>query len=876
MINAAGPPNKPDQDSQIATGLASNALECLSVGNNSSGEAAGIVSLTWPGQAEQSRLILTVSGAEAAHTIKVNGQPVASVPIHPEGQPCRDGETFYIAIPPDVLVQGDNVIEITNDAMPTDSWTASQVRLEVLGRFPVLPIPGAAAGDVLAMAVTSSTITFTNPYDGTDQQARIVLPDDYSGDPVPLVIYVHGRSSDMYEGENTIGEATRNKGWLLATPQLHGSWPYPPDPPGKYAYASLESQYDIIGAMNYMLDHYNVITDRIYLVGYSMGGQIATVTAGKFPHVFAAVFDNKGPTNMAEWYYEQAEYYESFNHPHVQAMRQECHVNELERDPTENPFCYQRRSGVNFASNYIHMPISITHSVSDTLVPIHHSRDFRDAVNSYSPDRPVTVYEDTIIGPTCGEPYHCYEPDPMDVLNFLEQFTLNNNPTSINITTDESKSYHWLNVIQTGGDHWSQVQVAYYPITATVTALISDTAPLTLAFNLGSTALTYERISDKLKQPGMGLPATTYLIKGGDNNYLHNYESGYLTTTLSTTGEFGLTISAITVDLSAYPDMVSGWQTSTSAVTAIVRDHLDNPVPDGTIVEFSATEGTFPNGGAVYTATVTGGQVTTTLTLPPEKASAEIAAWIGSVTNTTTINVIYPSIEMTVTPDRAMVYSGQMVTYTYQITNTGDVTLTDVTVEDDNGTPEDSGDDVIACTGLTLAPEAMAGCSRNATLTHTVTNKVTVTGLDPLSNDISDEDTATISIISPAIEMTVTPDQAMVYSGQMVTYTYQITNTGDVTLTDVTVEDDNGTPDDDGDDLTVCTGITLEAGATTNCSRLATLTETTVIIATATGQDPLGNAVVASDAVTITVQPPEEIPTSIYLPVVMRNSSYVP
>jgi len=673
----------------------------------------------------------------------------------------------------------------------------------------------------------------------------------------------------MYEGENTIGEAIGNKGWLLATPQLHGSWTGDPqpDPPGKYAYASLESQYDIIGTMNYMLDHYNVITDRIYLVGYSMGGQIATVTAAKFPHVFAAIFDNKGPTNMAQWYGEQWE---------QDWMKRECHIGGVPQDPTHNPFCYQRRSGVSFASNYVHMPISITHSVSDTLVPIHHSRDLRDAINSYGPDRLASVYEDIVVGPTCPPSYHCYEPDPMAVLNFLEQFTLNNNPAHINITTDESKSYHWLNIAQTNGDHWSQVQVAYYPITATVTALISDTAPLTLAFNLGSTALTYERISDELKQPGMGLPATTYLVKGGGNNYLHNYESGYLTTTLAITGEFGLTISAVTADLSAYPDMVSGWQTATSTITAVVSDYLNDPVPDGTAIEFSTTGGTFPNGSALYTATITGGQVTATLTLQPGEASAEIAARVESVTSTTTVEVIYPAVEVTVTPSQLTVYSGQIVTYTYQITNTGDTTLTDVTVVDDNGTPGDGSDDVTVCTGIILAPGTVTDCRRSVVLTHNVTNTVTASGQDPLSNNVSDDDSTTVSVISPGIELTVTPDQGMVYSGQMVTYTYQITNTGDTTLTNVTVMDDNGTPGINNDDLTICTNLIIEAGATTSCVRNAVLFVTTTIVATVTGQDPLGNGIVDNNSTTVIVKPLEEPPTTVYLPVVIKNSDHTP
>ncbi len=95
-------------------------------------------------------------------------------------------------------------------------------------------------------------------------------------------------------------------------------------------------------------------------------------------------------------------------------------------------------------------------------------------------------------------------------------------------------------------------------------------------------------------------------------------------------------------------------------------------------------------------------------------------------------------------------------------------------------------------------------------------------------------------------------------------------------LTNVTLVDDNGTPGNSSDDLTVCAGITLEAGATTSYNRIATLTWTTTSVSTATGQDPLGNAVFASDTVTVTVQPTEEIPIGIYLPIVMRSSDYLP
>jgi hypothetical protein len=324
---------------------------------------------------------------------------------------------------------------------------------------------------------------------------------------------------------------------------------------------------------------------------------------------------------MVQWYYENTNYQQQF-------MRQECHIGEVEQDPTQNPFCYQRRSGINYASNYVHIPISIAHSISDTLVPIHHSRDLRDAINAYSPDRQAAIYEDTVVGPTCGEPYHCYYPDRMDVLSFLEQFALYDEPTHIKVMTDESKPTYWLNVSQTGGDHWSYVEAGYDLSGATTTALISDTRPLTVAFNLGTAPIT--GIAG-LASPGMGLPATTYLLRGGGNNALRNYTSGYLTATLSTTGQFTVTISALTVSVSAEQGTApNGW-----TVTAVSRDHLYNPVPDGTTVVFTTTAGLFANEGTTITGITAGGQATTILTIEPSSQAAHVFATVERVTGST-------------------------------------------------------------------------------------------------------------------------------------------------------------------------------------------------------------------------------------------------
>lgn len=781
------------QEKQQIIGLTSSATGCLSIGDppHLPGHGTGVVRLTWQGQIERAQLLLSVAGASAAHTIRVNGQAVALAPVYPGGQPCGDEAYFRLDVPPEVVVQGENLIEITNDALQGDSWTASHVRLQLFGDITPQSLTGLADAQGVAAMTAAFMFTFTNLYDGSSQEAVAQVPVGYDGNtPTPLVIYAHSRTGVMEEGIDVLGTAANLRGWLLASPEMHGSWivpaecyVYPNDcdyddqvlagttsptaepRPGAFAHASLESQYDIIGTARYMVEHYNVKPDQIYLAGYSMGGQIATLTAARFPHLFAAVFDNKGITDLEQWYWERTSYTKN-------TLRKECHTAGVPQSPLENPFCYDRRSSVNFGSDYLHTPISITHSLSDEVVPIHHSYDLRDAINSYGPDYPASIFVENggnDGGSACG--YHCYEPDPAAVLGFLEPFSLNNTPTHLYITTDESKSYYWMNLAQTGGDHFSQVEVTYSPPSATVVAVISDTHPLKVAFNLGATAIPGPV---GIGQPGMGLPATTYLINGGGNSRLENYTSGYLTTTLTFTGRFTLTVSAIKGEIVTDPPMVSGWQTTTSTITARFQDHLNNPIPDGTAVQFSTSAGTFPNANSTYVAATAAGQAVAILTLSPQTDSAEVVASVENISASTMVDVIHPAIELMILPNQTSAFSGQVVTYTYQISNVGDVTLTGVSVRDDNGTPGNSSDDLTVCEGITLPAQTATSCDRSVTIGQTLTDVANamerdpifmrysrlhetttitaiVTGKDPLGNDVTDTDSATVEVLAATI-----------------------------------------------------------------------------------------------------------------------------
>jgi pimeloyl-ACP methyl ester carboxylesterase len=580
------------------TGILSSALPCLATHSATAGPN-GLIQFSWSGTAQAARLVFNAAGTHAAQPVALNGQVVGRAPAGAEGTPCGLGQAVYIDLNPAVLKQGLNQVSISDAALPGEAWTAANVRLEVFGAVQASNATQGLTPNVQTAAASSTIISFVSKYDGSTQQAVVQTPSGYTGSsPVPLVIYAHSRYGDMEEGADVLGTAADAKGWLLASPQLHGHWPTPPSPPGAFAYASLESQYDILDTIKYVLTHspYNVDRSRIYLVGYSMGGQVATVTGAKYPDVFAALFDNKGPTDFAEWYYEQTAL--PGHSQQTTAMKDECYsgtrANPTPQAPPGNLFCYHRRSSVEMAQNLIHEPISMTHSFDDQEVPITHSLNLRDDINSFGPDQPASVYVDTTVGPTCGGFNHCYLPDPNDVMAFLSGYSLNDHQTHLNLISDQSKSYYWVNIAQSGGDHWTYVEATANVGQATVSLTLTDARSLTLGLNLGSGSLTDWAT---LKHSGLGLPAGTYHITGGGLDKTLNYSSGYLSFTVGATNNTVVNVALVQGGASPTPT-----RTPTAGATA-TRTPTNGPTSTASATRTPTSTGAAPSATPTRTPT---------------------------------------------------------------------------------------------------------------------------------------------------------------------------------------------------------------------------------------------------------------------------------
>ncbi|MDX5337879.1 MAG: DUF11 domain-containing protein, partial [Cyclobacteriaceae bacterium] len=166
------------------------------------------------------------------------------------------------------------------------------------------------------------------------------------------------------------------------------------------------------------------------------------------------------------------------------------------------------------------------------------------------------------------------------------------------------------------------------------------------------------------------------------------------------------------------------------------------------------------------------------------QVSAQAEAVVTAIQN--------PAINIEITDNNPVLTNpGDEIPYTIVVTNTGNVTLENVTVVDTvTGTVVNVG---------TLAPGESKTIEANYPITQedidrgSVTNEATATGESPNQGDDNptdtDEVTTPITPV-PGIQLNKTADKNVIReAGEVVNYTLTVTNTGNVTLYDVTVSD---------------------------------------------------------------------------------------
>jgi len=167
-------------------------------------------------------------------------------------------------------------------------------------------------------------------------------------------------------------------------------------------------------------------------------------------------------------------------------------------------------------------------------------------------------------------------------------------------------------------------------------------------------------------------------------------------------------------------------------------------------------------------------------------------------------------------PTGPIVAAGSSVSLTYIVTNTGNVPLSGITVTDDNGTPGNAADDFNATyiSGDTNANNQIdVGETWTFSATRTAaagqvtrTGKVTATGN---AQSVTSSDPANYFGSAPGIAIQTfingndddAPPGANLVVGSTAPFAYVVTNSGNVPLANIVVNDDNGTPGVPADDF---------------------------------------------------------------------------
>ena len=293
-------------------------------------------------------------------------------------------------------------------------------------------------------------------------------------------------------------------------------------------------------------------------------------------------------------------------------------------------------------------------------------------------------------------------------------------------------------------------------------------------------------------------------------------------------------ISQINDDSGEYPDFTVD---ITSGLTDIDADgQADDLAPGATataekVIAFDGNKDTT----LVNTATVTGNDAPTggnTLT-----ASDTATIFIDAPEPA-------PSIDIQKTPDTQTVFDGVTATFSITVTNTGNVTLTDVAVSD-SATPTCDK----SWASLAAGASDTYTCTTVA-LFASFTNTAIVTG-NFESTQVTDQDSAAVTVdFLPKIDVSKTASVASVpETGGAVTFTVVVTNNAVENFTLNSLSDDKfGNLSGVGN---CAVPQTIAAGAQYSCGFDKTLASdnlvTHVNTVTASGQDPEGNQASKSD-----------------------------
>ena len=189
-----------------------------------------------------------------------------------------------------------------------------------------------------------------------DDQSTLWLPPDADG-PRPLIVILHSWSSryDQHAGIPYAMWADEN-GWAAIAPNFRGM-----NDDANATGSDLAVQ-DVVDAIRFATQHEGVDASRVYAVGYSAGGMMSLLLAGRHPELVTAVAAWGTPADLAEF----------SRHSAASSRGYEIEIaTACGGDPATSTDAAQEcmlRSAVNYLAAETDVAVYLGHGLGDVLV----------------------------------------------------------------------------------------------------------------------------------------------------------------------------------------------------------------------------------------------------------------------------------------------------------------------------------------------------------------------------------------------------------------------------------------------------------------------------------------------------------------------------
>jgi dipeptidyl aminopeptidase/acylaminoacyl peptidase len=159
-----------------------------------------------------------------------------------------------------------------------------------------IAIPAAVSAQTAKDLPKLSRVEVKSSLDNEPQPVLFWAPDKAQEERTPLFVFLHSWSGDYRQDNAKWHTQAVKRGWIYIHPNFRGVNQTPKACGSKWA------RQDILDAVDFATEKFNVDPKRIYLAGTSGGGHMAMLMAGHHPDRFSAVSAWVGISDLSSWF----------------------------------------------------------------------------------------------------------------------------------------------------------------------------------------------------------------------------------------------------------------------------------------------------------------------------------------------------------------------------------------------------------------------------------------------------------------------------------------------------------------------------------------------------------------------------------------------